>query len=84
MQLVEIYTFLYRCTGFAFRFEHRLPKLVQTIAPSIPFPVFKSEGEPGMYFCIQLGFLVNMILLSSCNGFNPSPVCGHGEQDSDV
>ena len=43
------------CTGFAFRFEHRkwnrvrnrLPKLVQTIGPSVPFPVFKSEGEPG-------------------------------------
>ena len=43
-------------TGFAFRFEHRkwnrgrnrLPNLVQTIAPSIPFPVFKSEGEPGI------------------------------------
>ena len=42
-------------TGFAFRFEHRkwnrgrnrLPKLVQTIAPSVPFPVFTSEGEPG-------------------------------------
>ena len=42
-------------TGFAFRFEHRkynrgrnrLPKLVQTIAPSVPLPVFKSEGEPG-------------------------------------
>ena len=42
-------------TGFAFRFEHRkwnrgcnrLPKLVQTIVPSVPFPVFKSEGEPG-------------------------------------
>ena len=42
-------------TGFAFRFKHRkcnigrnrLPKLVHTIAPSVPFPVFKSEGEPG-------------------------------------
>ena len=36
---------LYECTGFAFAF--RLPKLVQTIAPSVPFPMFKSEGEPG-------------------------------------
>ena len=26
-----------------------LPKLVQTIAPSIPFPVFNPEGEPGTY-----------------------------------
>ena len=42
------------CTGFAFRIEHRkwnrgrnrLPKLVQTIAPSVPFPVFNPEGEP--------------------------------------
>ena len=44
-------------TGFAFRFEdrkwnrgrNRLPKQVQTIVPSVPFPVFKSEGEPGTY-----------------------------------
>ena len=44
------------CTGFAFRFGHRkwnrgrnrLPKLVQTNAPSVPFPVFKSEGEHGI------------------------------------
>ena len=46
-------------TGLAFRFEHRkwnrgrnrLPKLVQTIAPSVPFPVFKSEGEPCTASC---------------------------------
>ena len=45
-------------TGFAFRFEdrkwnrgrNRLPKQVQTIVPSVPFPVFKSEGEPGTLF----------------------------------
>ena len=45
------------CTGFAFRFEHRkwnrgcngLHQLGQPVAPSILFPVFKSEGEPGMY-----------------------------------
>ena len=43
------------CTGFAFRIEHRkwnrgrnrLPKLVQTIVPSVPFPMFNPEGEPG-------------------------------------
>ena len=42
-------------TGFAFRFEHRkwnrghngLHQLGQPVAPSILFPVFKSEGEPG-------------------------------------
>ena len=42
-------------TGFAFRFEHRkwnrgrngLHQLRQPVAPSILFPVFKSEGEPG-------------------------------------
>ena len=45
------------CTGFAFRFEHRkwnrghngLHQLGQPVAPSILFPVFKSEGEPGTY-----------------------------------
>ena len=30
--------------GFPFL---KYPTLVQTIAPSVPFPVFKSEGEPG-------------------------------------
>ena len=42
-------------TGFAFRFEHRkwnrgrtgLHQLGQPVAPSILFPVFKCEGEPG-------------------------------------
>ena len=42
-------------TVFAFRFEHRkwnrgrngLRQLGQPVAPSVPFPVFKSEGEPG-------------------------------------
>ena len=33
-----------RTTRFAFRFEQRLG---QPVAPSVPFPVFKSEGEPG-------------------------------------
>ena len=50
------------CTGFAFRFGHRkwnrgrnrLPKLVQTNAPSVPFPVFKSEGKPGICLVISL------------------------------
>ena len=44
-----------QCTGFAFRFEHRkwnrgrigLHQLGQPVAPSILFPAFKSEGEPG-------------------------------------
>ena len=30
------------------RGRNRLPKLVRTIVPSIPYPVFKSEGEPGI------------------------------------
>ena len=42
--------------GFAFRFEHRkwnrgrngLHQLGQPVAPSILFPAFKSEGEPGI------------------------------------
>ena len=42
-------------TGFAFRIEHRkwnrgrngLHQLGQPVAPSVPFPVFNPEGEPG-------------------------------------
>ena len=45
-------------TGFAFRFERRkwnrgcngLHQLGQPVAPSVPFPVFKSEGKPGTWF----------------------------------
>ena len=44
-----------KITGFAFIFEHRkwnrghngLHQLGQPVAPSILFPVFKSEGKPG-------------------------------------
>ena len=47
----------FACTGFAFSFEHRkwnrgrngLHQLGQPVAPSILFPVFKSEGEPGTF-----------------------------------
>ena len=47
------------CTGFAFRFEDRkwnrgyngLHQLGQLVAPSILFPVFKSEGKPGSVTC---------------------------------
>ena len=43
-------------TGFAFRFECRewnrgrngLHQLGQPVAPSVLFPVFKSEGKPGI------------------------------------
>ena len=43
-------------TGFAFRIEHRkwnrgrnsLHQLGQPVAPSILFPVFNPEGEPGI------------------------------------
>ena len=45
------------CTEFAFRIEHRkwnrgrnaLHQLGQPVAPSILFPVFNPEGEPGSY-----------------------------------
>ena len=40
-----------RTTRFAFRFEQRHG---QPVAPSVPFPVFKSEGEPGIIFLIIL------------------------------
>ena len=49
------FTLRFCCTGFAFRFEHRkwnrgrnfLHQLGQPVAPSVLFPVFKSEGKPG-------------------------------------
>ena len=69
--------FLHICTRFAFRFEHRgrnrLPKLVQTIAPSVPFPAFKSEGEPG-----RSKYLEN-IQVPPGNKFN-SPLALHWDQ----
>ena len=51
------------CTGLAFRFEHRkwnrgcngLHQLGQPVAPSILFPVFKSEGEPGTQIRYKAG-----------------------------
>ena len=49
-----------KSTRFAFRFEHRkwnrgrngMHQLGQPVAPSVPFPVFKSEGEPGRLFAV--------------------------------
>ena len=35
-------------TGKRIGLRNRLFKLVQTIAPSVPFPVLQSEGEPGI------------------------------------
>ena len=60
--LVQLYLF----TGFAFRFEHRkwnrgrngLHQLGQPVAPSVLFPVFKSEGEPGTFFEDQFHFKI--------------------------
>ena len=51
----------FKSTGFAFRFEHRkwnrgrngLHQLGQPVAPSVLFPVFKSEGEPGTEYAIR-------------------------------
>ena len=70
------------CTGFAFRIEHRkwnrghnrLPKLVQTIAPSIPFPVFNPEGEPGIC-CIMssIAYQVQLYCAMLCKCLWPSP-----------
>ena len=63
-------SFRFRCihTGFAFRFEHRkwyrgrngLHQLGQPVAPSIQFPVFKSEGEPGT---VIIGYSITHTLL---------------------
>ena len=53
-------------TGFAFRFEHRkwnrgrngLHQLGQPVAPSVLFPAFKSEGEPGRLLSYLIILLV--------------------------
>ena len=55
------YSLYSTCTGFAFRFEHRkwnrgrngLLQLEQPVAPSVPFPVFNPEGEPGTCTCMS-------------------------------
>ena len=44
------------------RGRNRLPKLVQTIATSVPFTVFKSEGEPGEVFIISHIIPVNCLM----------------------
>ena len=48
-------------TGFTFRFEHRkwnrgrngLHQLGQPVVPSVLFPAFKYEGEPGTHFLFE-------------------------------
>ena len=60
--------FTHKCTGFAFRFEPRkwnrgrngLHQLGQPVAPSVPFPVFKSEGEPGIFMYLNCNFKVSL------------------------
>ena len=54
-RFTSIVVYSWESTVFAFRFEHRkwnrgrngLHQLGQPVSPSILFPVFKSEGEPG-------------------------------------
>ena len=50
---------------------------MQTIASSIPFPVFKSEGEPGTF---ETAMLFHDLTISTCSrpsGPNANPIANH-------
>ena len=59
-------------TGKRIGLRNRLFKLVQTIAPSVPFPVLQSEGEPGTLGKVNMGINLVLVQLATAEAMQPT------------